>query len=167
MWQMSRFGELLIPTCISVHFRWFGSASRLPNCCAGGRAMYASNDERRLFSGTCNHGERKGRQTGPRRDHLTQRNIAPVFAMVYDEFWQMFGALTPVLNSLLGEGYQMTPSDIWIWHISKHSAAKGWGPHRDMLVKESVRSASVSTFTARTARSIKLTMIPSGKVLLP
>lgn len=70
---------------------------------------------------------------------LKQKNIAPVFAFVYDEFWQVFTGVNPVLHSLLGGGYQITPSDIWIWHIDKSAAAAGWGPHRDLPHKDSVR----------------------------
>lgn len=70
---------------------------------------------------------------------LAARGIAPVFAFVYDEFWQMACGMSPVLASLLGEDFQMTPSDIWAWHVTPSSTAAGWGPHRDMFAGEAVR----------------------------
>jgi hypothetical protein len=70
---------------------------------------------------------------------LHRRKIAPVFAFVYDEFWQLLCGIDPVLRSALGDGYKVTPSDIWVWHVNNDPKAAGWGPHRDMLVAESVR----------------------------
>ncbi|WP_256081936.1 phytanoyl-CoA dioxygenase family protein [Massilia sp. YIM B04103] len=63
---------------------------------------------------------------------LVQRGIPPVFCMVYDAFWQMFAPLDPVLRQLLGERYQMMPTDIWAWHVPPREGASGWGPHRDL-----------------------------------
>lgn len=63
---------------------------------------------------------------------LVQRGIPPVFCMVYDAFWQMFAPLDPVLRQLLGERYQMMPTDIWAWHVAPQDDATGWGPHRDL-----------------------------------
>lgn len=70
---------------------------------------------------------------------LAARGIAPVFAFVYDEFWQMACGMSPVLASLLDQDFQMTPSDIWAWHVAPSAAAAGWGPHRDMFAAEAVR----------------------------
>jgi hypothetical protein len=68
-----------------------------------------------------------------------RRNIAPVFAFIYDEFWQIFCGLNPLMRSLLGDGYRMTPTEIWVWHIKQSASAAGWGPHRDMPGLDSVR----------------------------
>jgi hypothetical protein len=68
---------------------------------------------------------------------LVARQIPPAFSFVYDEFWQLFYRLHPVLIALLGEGYKIVPTDIWGWHIGKSGA--GWRPHRDMWAKDSVR----------------------------
>jgi hypothetical protein len=68
---------------------------------------------------------------------LSQLNVPPVFAFVYDEFWQLFYQIDPVLRSLLGDDYKMLPLDIWGWRVGMDSA--GWAPHRDMLTKDSVR----------------------------
>jgi hypothetical protein len=70
---------------------------------------------------------------------LVQRKFAPVFAFVYDEFWQLFSGAYPVLRTLLGDGYQMTPTDIWLWHVHQGPSTAGWGPHRDMPEKSALR----------------------------
>ncbi|WP_151638865.1 phytanoyl-CoA dioxygenase family protein [Noviherbaspirillum aerium] len=70
---------------------------------------------------------------------LVARGIAPVFAFIYDEFWQIACGTNPVLTSLLGNDYHLTPCDIWAWHIDASSNAAGWGPHRDLAAKEAMR----------------------------
>lgn len=71
---------------------------------------------------------------------LTEHGIPPVFCMVYDAFWEMFGGLDALLRALLGDGYQMMPTDIWAWHVAPSDQATGWGPHRDLPVPEAVRA---------------------------
>ncbi len=73
-------------------------------------------------------------------DGLVRRGIPPVFCLVYDEFWHMFGGLDPLLRSLLGEGYSMMPTDIWAWHVATRDGATGWGPHRDLPRADAVRA---------------------------
>ena len=70
---------------------------------------------------------------------LVDRNIPPVFAFVYDEFWSIFGGANHILVALLGQGYRIATSDIWIWHVAKGPNASGWGPHRDLGTLETVR----------------------------
>lgn len=68
---------------------------------------------------------------------LYARKIPPVFALVYDDFWQMFGALDPALKDMLGEDYLLMQTDIWGWQVNPAEGESGWGPHRD-LPKEGV-----------------------------
>ena len=71
---------------------------------------------------------------------LVDRNIPPVFAFVYDEYWRIFGGANHFLVALLDRDYKIATSDIWIWHISKGPVAAGWGPHRDLGTLDTVRS---------------------------
>jgi len=73
-------------------------------------------------------------------DGLVVRGIPPVFSLVYDEFWQMFAGLDPLLRALLGDGYRMMPTDIWAWHVAAREGASGWGPHRDLPRPDAVRA---------------------------
>lgn len=52
------------------------------------------------------------------------------FAVVYDEYWQLFRALEPLFSSILGTGYKQIPN-FWCWYIDNNNSSKGWGLHRD------------------------------------
>jgi hypothetical protein len=54
----------------------------------------------------------------------------PVFAMVYDEFWDAVASLAPVLAGILGDDYRQLP-DFWAWHVNASDVDRGWSPHRD------------------------------------
>lgn len=61
---------------------------------------------------------------------LHQENIMPIFAAVYDEFWQTLQRLRGLLTPVLGAGYRLVP-DFWVWHVEADDNVAGWGPHRD------------------------------------
>lgn len=63
---------------------------------------------------------------------LHERRIPLAFAFVYDEFWQAFRAVAPLLEAMLGKGYRALP-DFWVWHVVPSEKAAGWGPHRDRV----------------------------------
>ncbi|TWI42511.1 ectoine hydroxylase-related dioxygenase (phytanoyl-CoA dioxygenase family) [Pseudoduganella flava] len=73
-------------------------------------------------------------------DNLVRNGIPPVFCLVYDEFWNMFAGLDPLLRALLGEGYRLLPADIWAWHVAPTEGASGWGPHRDLPRLDALRA---------------------------
>lgn len=52
------------------------------------------------------------------------------YAVVYDEYWQMFQALQPLFASILGANYKQVPN-FWCWYIDKTTLSRGWGLHRD------------------------------------
>ena len=63
----------------------------------------------------------------------------PVFALVFDEFWEI--RQTPSLVGLLGEAlgadYQLIPR-IWCYYVHPVKGAKGWGPHADAFGRPGV-----------------------------
>lgn len=61
---------------------------------------------------------------------LKAGGLLPVFALVYDEFWQLAQQLGPVVSALLGDQYHMLP-DFWVWHVDPKRDERGWRPHRD------------------------------------
>lgn len=81
------------------------------------------------------HAARLARVVG----NLVRQGMPPVFCLVYDEFWNMFAGLDPLLRALLGDGYGIMPTDIWAWHVAPSEGASGWGPHRDLPRPEAVR----------------------------
>ncbi|HEY9676994.1 MAG TPA: SAM-dependent methyltransferase [Drouetiella sp.] len=52
------------------------------------------------------------------------------FAIVYDEYWEMFYRLKPLFEKILGPGYKQLTST-WCWYIETDDDSKGWGQHRD------------------------------------
>jgi ectoine hydroxylase-related dioxygenase (phytanoyl-CoA dioxygenase family) len=61
---------------------------------------------------------------------IKSRNMLPVYAFVYDEFYSLFFKLHNLLSSILGKDYKMLPA-MWAWHIDNLTEEYGWKPHRD------------------------------------
>lgn len=61
---------------------------------------------------------------------LHQRGVMPLFAAMYDEFWQTTHRLRKLLTPILGPDYRLIP-DFWIWHVAADDNVCGWSPHRD------------------------------------
>lgn len=56
--------------------------------------------------------------------------LPPVFTFLFDEPWECFHRLQPVLSHLLGHDYLLLP-DFWTWHVDPSKGQSGWKPHRD------------------------------------
>lgn len=61
---------------------------------------------------------------------LSDANLSPVFAFLYDEYWVPFFKLHSILSELLGGQYFLLP-DFWIWNVDPKRGDAGWRPHRD------------------------------------
>lgn len=61
---------------------------------------------------------------------LEANDIHPVFAFVFDEFWDLLLQLRPLFGDLLGE-YDCLPA-VWSWHV-KIDQQTGFSPHRDQV----------------------------------
>ncbi|HEY5105798.1 MAG TPA: phytanoyl-CoA dioxygenase family protein [Caulobacteraceae bacterium] len=57
-------------------------------------------------------------------------DIPPAFIFIFDEVWECFQALHPVLSAFLGADYKALP-DFWTWHVDPKAGESGWRPHRD------------------------------------
>jgi len=65
---------------------------------------------------------------------LSEQNLSPVFAYLYDEYWIPFHRLHHMFASLLGGKYFALP-DCWIWNVDPRKGDAGWPPHRDQGFK--------------------------------
>jgi hypothetical protein len=65
-------------------------------------------------------------------DVLRQHDWPPVFAFVYDEFWQVtrVPSLVRLLATVLGPGYRQIPH-VWSFFVPAALGAAGWKPHVD------------------------------------
>ncbi|MFO1012648.1 MAG: phytanoyl-CoA dioxygenase family protein [Caulobacteraceae bacterium] len=57
-------------------------------------------------------------------------DIPPAFLFLFDEPWEMFYSLHPMISSFLGPNYKVLP-DFWTWHVDPQAGEAGWRPHRD------------------------------------
>jgi hypothetical protein len=57
-------------------------------------------------------------------------DIPPAFIFLFDEAWECFFSLDPMLRFFLGDNYRVLP-DFWTWRLDPRKADAGWRPHRD------------------------------------
>ena len=63
-------------------------------------------------------------------EQITEATGAAIWALLYDDLWEMMYALHPCLTPLLGSRFQLLP-DIWVWNLRPNGQDRGWSPHRD------------------------------------
>lgn len=61
---------------------------------------------------------------------LEKANIPPVFCFVFDEFWQLFSRLEPLLSDLVGD-FQFSCA-VWAWLV-RDTNQTAFAPHRDQV----------------------------------
>ena len=61
---------------------------------------------------------------------LDQAGFPPVFIYLYDEAWNLFAKLSPLISYFLGDNFRLLPN-FWAWNIPLNEGAAGWPPHRD------------------------------------
>lgn len=61
---------------------------------------------------------------------LRRQAWLPLFAFMYDEYWNLFYSLENLLQLALGNNLRMLP-DFWAWYVDPAKEEAGWGPHRD------------------------------------
>jgi hypothetical protein len=63
---------------------------------------------------------------------LKEAGWPPIFALVYDQFWQItrIPSLVRLLSAALGAGYRQIPH-AWVFHVPPRLGAAGWVPHTD------------------------------------
>lgn len=63
-------------------------------------------------------------------ENLIANGLPPAMIYLYDEAWQVFMRLRPVLSHFLGERVALLPH-FWAWHVDPREGGRGWPPHRD------------------------------------
>jgi hypothetical protein len=61
---------------------------------------------------------------------IRANGLLPVFAFIYDEMWQPYRRIGPLIDCLLGGRHAMMPY-LWAWHVDPGQGEAGWSPHRD------------------------------------
>lgn len=63
-------------------------------------------------------------------ERLVDAGLPPAMIYLYDEAWQVFAALRPLLTHFLGDRVALLPH-FWAWHVDPRDQGRGWPPHRD------------------------------------
>ena len=61
---------------------------------------------------------------------MISKNLPPVFAFAYDEFWHIHLQVRGLVKTVLGDDFAMLP-DFWAWRVEPGES--GWKPHRDKV----------------------------------
>lgn len=63
-------------------------------------------------------------------ESLVGHGLPPAMIYLYDEAWQVFMRLRPLLHHFLGDRVKLLPH-FWAWHVDPAKDGRGWPPHRD------------------------------------
>jgi ectoine hydroxylase-related dioxygenase (phytanoyl-CoA dioxygenase family) len=61
---------------------------------------------------------------------VSELGLPPIFVFIYDEFWQVFYRLSPLLSPIFGDNYRMIANQ-WAWNFPASHDSSGFAPHRD------------------------------------
>ncbi|MCC9626014.1 phytanoyl-CoA dioxygenase family protein [Thalassospira sp. MA62] len=61
---------------------------------------------------------------------LIANDMSQALIYLYDEAWQVFMRLRPLLSHFLGDKLALLPH-FWAWYVAPENGASGWPPHRD------------------------------------
>ncbi|WP_254869968.1 phytanoyl-CoA dioxygenase family protein [Thalassospira sp. HF15] len=61
---------------------------------------------------------------------LVAGGLSPALIYLYDEAWDVFRRLRPLLTHFLGDRVALLPH-FWAWHVDPRTDGSGWPPHRD------------------------------------
>jgi ectoine hydroxylase-related dioxygenase (phytanoyl-CoA dioxygenase family) len=71
-------------------------------------------------------------------DEILSRNFSAIWALMYDEFWDMYARFAPIARYILGEHYLHVTGN-YAFVIDNSDQAAGWGAHRDLPHANSLR----------------------------
>ncbi|WP_341529431.1 phytanoyl-CoA dioxygenase family protein [Nostoc sp. UHCC 0302] len=72
-------------------------------------------------------------------EKVKKAGFPPIFALVYDIFYEGFAYFDSVLTRILGSGYKLIPN-FWIYYIETLDTGKGFEPHRDTEYSNTIGS---------------------------
>ncbi len=77
-------------------------------------------------------------------DNVEKAGFPPMFALVYDVFYEAFVHFDSILAGILGPGYKLVPN-FWVYHIETSDHGKGFEPHRDAEYENTIDSNGMPT----------------------
>jgi hypothetical protein len=61
---------------------------------------------------------------------LVAAGLPPVCLFLFDDPWDVFETIRPLVEATLGDDYLLLPA-FWVWHVDPRARQRGWPPHRD------------------------------------
>lgn len=77
-------------------------------------------------------------------NRVTKAGLPPMFALVYDVFYQVLGYFHSTLTGILGSGYKLVPN-FWVYYIDTSDMGKGFEPHRDAEYENTIDANGMPT----------------------
>ena len=74
-------------------------------------------------------------------ESVKQAGFPPIFALVYDVFYNVFKHFDSVLSGILQPGYKMIPN-FWFFYVNPCEDSKGFEPHRDREYGNTIDASS-------------------------
>lgn len=66
-------------------------------------------------------------------DRISAEGYPPLFICVYDEYYQLFAGLTPLVSAIMGEDCLMVPHGLDAFYVDAGRSHAGASPHRDSV----------------------------------
>jgi len=77
-------------------------------------------------------------------EKVKQAGFPPMFALVYDVFYEAFASFHSTLIEILGTGYKLIPN-FWLYYIEPNDGGKGFEPHRDAEYENTIDAHGMPT----------------------
>lgn len=77
-------------------------------------------------------------------ENVKKAGFPPIFALVYDVFYQAFAHFHSLLTGILGPGYKLV-LNFWVYYIETNDNGKGFEPHRDAEYENTIDSNGMPT----------------------
>lgn len=61
---------------------------------------------------------------------LADAGLPAAYIYIYDQPWQLFARLRPLISHFLGENFRLLPN-FWAWNIPSEKGHRGWPAHQD------------------------------------
>lgn len=77
-------------------------------------------------------------------DRVKEAGFPPMFALVYDVFYQALGYFHSTFTGIMGSGYKLVPN-FWVYYIDTFDTGKGFEPHRDAEYEDTIDANGMPT----------------------
>jgi hypothetical protein len=99
-------------------------------------------------------------------NQVRKAGLPPMFALVYDVFYQALGYFHSTLSGILGSNYKLVPN-FWVYYIDTEDTGKGFEPHRDAEYANTIDANGMPTVLTIWVTITDATPLNSCMYILP